>query len=300
MKKGFTMIFTKTFLAIVIFTLSTFGQQAYASGTKTYNLSGYAINVIVNKDGSANFEERLTYNFDGKFNGVTRDVDFSLTKGLKDKKVYVLENDNLKELQLNPGNSLDATGKPGTYNFIEEGTLAKLKLFEVSENQEKTFVIKYKLIDAVTKYKDTAEFNRKIVDSRWKTRLDNIKIKITLPPGATKEELKIFAHGPLIGESSILDGRTVDFTVPTVSPGTFIETLVLFPIKLVPGSSNVVDETALPRIMANEATLADEANKTREESRKQVQQRVEMQTQRKSVGNPLAIVLILLWFPIIY
>ncbi|MBU3092110.1 DUF2207 domain-containing protein [Clostridium sp. CF011] len=256
--------------------------------------------VIVNKDGSADFEERLTYNFDGKFNGVTRDVDFSFTKGIKDKKVYVLENDNLKELQLNPGNSLDATVKPGTYNFIEEGTLARLKLFEVSKNQEKTFVIKYKLIDAVTKYKDTAEFNRKIVDSRWKTRLDNIKIKITLPPGATKEELKIFAHGPLIGESSILDNRTVEFTVPTVSPGTFIETLVLFPINLVPGSSNVVDETALPRIMANEATLADEANKTREESRKEVQQQVEMQSQRKSVGNPLAIVLILLWFPIIY
>ncbi|MBW9146656.1 DUF2207 domain-containing protein [Clostridium sp. CM027] len=300
MKKGFTIIFTKMFLAIVLFTLSTFGQQVYASGTKTYNLSRYAINVIVNKDGSANFEERLTYNFDGKFNGVTRDVDFSFTKGIKDKKVYVLENDNLKELQLNPGNSLDATGKPGTYNFIEEGTLARLKLFEVSKNQEKTFVIKYKLIDAVTKYKDTAEFNRKIIDSRWKTRLDNIKIKITLPPGATKEELKIFTHGPLIGESSILDNRTVEFTVPTVSPGTFIETLVLFPINLVPGSSNVVDETALPRIMANEATLADEANKTREESRKEVQQQVEMQSQRKSVGNPLAIVLILLWFPIIY
>ncbi|MBZ9607407.1 DUF2207 domain-containing protein [Clostridium estertheticum] len=300
MKKGFTTIFTKMFLAIVLFTLSTFEQQVYASGTKTYNLSRYAINVIVNNDGSANFEERLTYNFDGKFNGVTRDVDFSITKGLKDKKVYVLENDNLKELQLNPGNSLDATGKPGTYNFIEEGTLARLKLFEVSKNQEKTFVIKYKLIDAVTKYKDIAEFNRKIVDSRWKTRLDNIKIKITLPPGATKEDLKIFAHGPLIGESSILDNRTVEFTVPTVSPGTFIETLVLFPINLVPGSSNVVDEAALPRIMANEATLADEANKTREESRKEVQQQVEMQMQRKSVGNPLAIVLILLWFPIIY
>ena len=265
---------------------------------------------MLDKDGSANFEERLTYNFYGKFNGVTRDVDFSLTKGLKDKKVYVMENGNLKEVQLNSSNSLDDTGNPGTYNFIEEGTLARFKIFEASKNQEKTFVIKYKLIDAVTKYKDTAEFNRKVVGTEWQTRLDNIKIKITLPSGATKEELKVFAHGPLIGESSILDSSNVEFRVPTVSPGTFIETLVLFPIKLVPGSSNIVSENALPRIMANEATLAAKSNKTREEAREyekwRIQNDIKKQEQRdfdllqrRSIGNPLAILLILLWFPII-
>ena len=100
MKKGFTIIFTRMFLVIILFTLTILSQQVHASDNKTYNLSGYDINIIVNKDGSANFEERLTYNFDGKFKGVTRDVDFSLTKGLKDKKIYVMENNNLKELQL--------------------------------------------------------------------------------------------------------------------------------------------------------------------------------------------------------
>ncbi|MGH4124721.1 MAG: DUF2207 domain-containing protein [Clostridium sp.] len=306
MKKGFTIIFTRMFLVITLFTLTTLNQQVNASENRTYNLSGYDINVIVNKDGSANFEERLTYNFHGKFNGVTRDVDFSLTKGLKDKKVYVMENGDLKEVQLNSSNSLDEAGNPGTYNFIEEGTSAGFKIFEVSENQEKTFVIKYKLIDAVTKYKDTAEFNRKVVGTEWQTRLDNIKIKITLPLGAAKEELKVFAHGPLIGESSILDGRNVEFTVPTVSPSTFIETLVLFPVKLVPGSSNIVAENALPRIMSNEADLANKANIAREQARQDVKQQVEMQTkrdidvaQRKSVGSPLAILLLLLWFPVI-
>ena len=306
MKKGFTIIFTRMFLVIILFTLTTLNQQVNASENKTYSLSGYDINVIVNKDGSANFEERLTYNFQGEFNGITRDVDFSLSKGLKDKKVYVMENGDLKEVQLNSSNSLDDTGNAGTYNFIEEGTLARFKIFEVSQNQEKTFVIKYKLNDAVTKYKDTAEFNRKLVGTEWQTRLDNIKIKITLPKGATKEELKVFAHGPLIGESSILDSSNVEFTVPTVSPGNFIETLVLFPIKLVPGSSNIVDEDALPRIMSNEATLANNANIEREQARQEVKQQVEMQAnrdndiaQRKSVGTPLAIVLILLWFPVI-
>ncbi|MBU3113495.1 DUF2207 domain-containing protein [Clostridium lacusfryxellense] len=74
MKRRSTIIFTRIFLIIILFTLTTLGQKVYASDTKTYNLSGYDINILVNNDGSANFEERLTYNFDGKFNGITRDV----------------------------------------------------------------------------------------------------------------------------------------------------------------------------------------------------------------------------------
>jgi len=306
MKKSSTILFIRMFLVIILFTLLGFQKPVYASDNRTYYLSGYNINVLVNKDGSANFEERLTYNFDGQFNGVTRDVDFSLTKGLKDKKVYVMENDKLKELQLNSGNSLDDTGDLGTFNFVEEENLAKFKIFEASENQEKTFVIKYKLIDVVTKYTDIAEFNRKLVDTRWETRLDNIKIKITLPSGATKEELKVFAHGSLLGESSILDSSNIEFTVPSVSPGTFVETLVLFPTSLVPLSNNIVDENALPRIMANEATLANEANVAREDAKQEYQHQVEKQaeqeltkTKLKSIGTPLALLFILLWFPVI-
>jgi uncharacterized membrane protein len=306
MKKGFRLIFTKMFLVIILVTLYGLQHQVHASEDRTYNLSGYNINIIVNKDGSANFEEHLTYNFDGKFNGVTRDIDFSLTKGLKDKKIYVLENDDLKELKLNADNSLDDTGDPGTYNYVEEDNLGRLKIFEVSKNQEKTFVIKYKLLDVVKKYTDIAEFNRKVVDTEWQTRLDNIKIKITLPSGATKEDLKVFAHGPLIGKSSIVDNNNVEFTVPTVSPGTFVETLVLFPVKLVPGASNIKDENAIPRIMANEASLADKANIEREYAQWEIQNNIKKQAQRdlklkqmRSIGTPLAIFFILIWFPII-
>ena len=50
------------------------------SENKTYYLSGYDINVLVNKDGSADFEERLTYNFDGQFNGLLEMLIFLLQK----------------------------------------------------------------------------------------------------------------------------------------------------------------------------------------------------------------------------
>ncbi|MCB2359198.1 DUF2207 domain-containing protein [Clostridium estertheticum] len=262
-------------------------QPVSAQGSKSFYVSGYNINIIINKDGSADYEERLTYNFDGEFNGVLRDVDFSGTKGLKNKKVYVIENTKLQELKLNSENSLDEKGDSGTYNFVEDGDLGHFKIFEASQDEEITFVIKYKLVDAVTKYKDIAEFNRKVVDTKWEVALDKINIKITLPSGATKEQLKVFAHGPLTGKSSILDSRNVEFQVPTVSPGNFVETLVLFPIKLVPNSSKIVNKDALPGIMANEGKLASEANETREQERLDGQgiNKQQIENQKQEIEN---------------
>ncbi|WP_298840934.1 DUF2207 domain-containing protein [Clostridium sp.] len=250
-------------------------------------MSGYNINIIINKDGSADYEERLTYNFDGEFNGVLRDVDFSGTKGLKNKKVYVIKDTSLQELNLNSDNSLDEKGNSGTYNFVQNENFGHFKIFEASQDQEKTFVIKYKLIDAVTKYKDIASFNRKTIDTKWEIPIDNIKIKITLPSGATKEQLKIFAHGPLTGDSTILDNRNVEFKVPSVSPGEFVETLVVFPVKLVPNSSKIVNENALPGIMANEGKLASAANEAREQERieEQLSKKQQIENQKVEIEN---------------
>lgn len=296
------VIFVSAFL-VLLFPM----QLRSIAADRVYYISGYKIYVNVNQDGSTDIEERLTYNYRGKFNGALRDVDFSGTKGFAGQKVFVEKNGSLTEWRLNKSNSLDQDGQPGTYNFAIEGGMAHFKIFEPSLNEEKTFVIKYKLLDVVTRFNDVAVFNRKLIDTGWKTRLENIYIRITLPEGALKEDIKVFAHGPLTGESSIIDARNVEFKVPDVSPGTFAETLVVFPPKLVPGSGNVVNKDALPGIMENEQKLADEANKIRENARNQVQDQQERQRQQElelsrlasavgPFGMIAAILLFLFWF----
>ena len=293
-------------VSALILPLFFINMQADAESNRTYYISGYTINAGINPDGSADMEERLTYNFNGQFNGALVDIDFSLTGGLVNQKVYVIKNDTLEEWTLNPSDSLDYSGQPGSYNFVKEGTLAHFKIFEPSQNEEKTFILKYKMLDAVTKFNDTAEFNRKLIGTGWQTRLDNIYIKITLPEGALKEEIKVFGHGPLIGESTILDARNVEFKVASVLPGTFVETRVLFPVKLVSQSKNVVAKDALPDIMASEGKLAEEANNQREIARQQVKEQKEaaqkmaqLITKLQSIGNIAALILFLIWFPLI-
>lgn len=299
--------------AVFLIQVFVMGQTAIAAD-KFYDISGYTINVNINPDGSADMEERLTYNFSGDFNGILRDVDFSSTGGLENPQVFVDENGSLAEWKLNSTESLDDNSGPGTYNLVNEGSIAHFKIYEPSSNESKNFVIKYKFKDIVTKYNDIAEFNRKIIDKGWDVSLSNIVINITLPEGAKQEEIKVFGHGPLTGGSKIIDAAHVQFTSNYSTPGNVIETLVLFPISLVPQCTNITAEDALPGIMANEKNLAEEANAEREQARKDVadyqQRQKELEQERlaeqaridaiRPTGNAIAIVLFLLWFVLIF
>lgn len=305
-------VFLLIFLTAILLPMFSGWQNVYAD-EKSYNVSNYIIDVNINADGSADIEESLTYSFRGQFNGVLRDLDFSSTGGLENPQVYVEKNGSLVEWRLNSSRDLDADGNPGTYNLVNKGEIAQFKIFEQSANEEKTFVIKYTIKDAVTKYNDIAEFNRKMIDSGWTVSLNKVLINFTLPEGATREDIKVFGHGPLTGESKIIDERHVQFTIEYLSPGNIVETLILFPTNLVPQSAKVVAKDALPGIMADEKGLADTANKQREEAKQQVaeyekrQQELEKQRQAeaariaalKPYGNVIGLLFFLLWFVII-
>ncbi|HHW47487.1 MAG TPA: DUF2207 domain-containing protein [Clostridiaceae bacterium] len=271
-----------------------------SAAQKEFHVTDYQVYVVVNKDGSAIVYEFITYDFDGEFNGVFRDIDLSGTGGIEYARVFVENNEGRKDLRR------DNSEKPGTYTFITEGVMAKLKAFEPSRNESKTFIFEYKLLDAVTKYNDIAEFNRKMIDTGWQVRLENICIKVIIPEGAGTEDIKVFAHGPLTGVSKILDKTTVEFTVPYVDPGTFVETRVLFPPAIVPDARKIIQKNALEEIMKMEAELAEEANRQREEARRYLQEQEEKRLKKEAmfrrlrpVGNILTAVLFVLWFFII-
>ena len=95
------------FTALALLILSSIFLPLQASAAGSYYISAYTINVVVNQDGSADLEERLTYSFSGQFNGALRDVDFSRTGGLVNQKVYVDRAGVLREYKQNATNSLD-------------------------------------------------------------------------------------------------------------------------------------------------------------------------------------------------
>lgn len=252
---------------------SVFASNGY------YEVSKFDIDVEILENGDAKIVEEITYNFDGEFNGVLRNIDYTRTDGLSDLTVGVLEGGSVRSF------TEAYTGNANTYEMDDTGRINKLKIYEKSRNESKTFVIGYTLKNVAEKYNDISIFNRRIIDSEWDVPLNNITITIVIPEGAKKEDLRVFAHGPLTGSSEIVDHRTFLFKVPSVS-GRFVETLVIFPRDLIPASTNIFDENELQNILENEQKLADKANKEREEAIKEMEREAKRK-EREKASRPL-------------
>ena len=184
--------------------------------------------IDIKPNGDAHIRERITYDFDGNFNGIFRDIDLDATDGIKEIAVYVEDGGGLRQFQQSQGEGQDV------YELTQESNLTKLKVYERSSYEEKTFVFDYILLNVAERYDDIGVFNRKVIDMNWDVFLEDVHITITIPEGAGKEELRVFAHGPLTGVSEITDERTFTFVISELMPNTFIETLAIFPPGLIP------------------------------------------------------------------
>ncbi|MGI6373532.1 MAG: DUF2207 family protein [Caldicoprobacterales bacterium] len=241
---------------------------------RSYNISHYHMAIDIKPNGDAHVRERITYDFNGDYNGILRDIDFDATDGIEGIAVYVEDGGGLRQFQQSRGEGQDV------YELTYEDNIAKFKVYEKSSYEEKTFVFDYILLNVAERYNDIGVFNRKVIDMNWDVLLNDVNIIITIPEGAKKEELRVFAHGPLTGVSEITDERTFSFVVSEVMPNTFIETLAIFPPGLIPDSTRVYNEEKLPQILENEKRLADEANAERERAREELKRLEEAEKER--------------------
>ena len=154
-----------------------------------------------------------------------------------------------------------------SYQLIDEGNGIRLKIFSTSEDESKTFAIRYKVINAASKYNDTGELYWQFMGKDTDVTIKNFELLITLPEGADKEQIKIFGHGPLSGISEIVDSRNVRLQVEKLLPHNFVEARILFPPSLIKNSGKIFEKDALERIMSEEKGFADEANARRAKAR---------------------------------
>lgn len=244
---------------------------------KSYDVTKYDMIIEVKSNGDAEVKEKITYDFSGDFNGVYRNIDLDGTDGCKDVKVYVEEVGTLREFSPGWGKN------PNEYERSQDGNIMSLKVYEKTSSRGKAFVYEYTLKNVAERYNDIGVFNRKVIDRNWDVPLKDISIEIRIPEGAKKDELKVFAHGPLEGYSEIIDERTFSFYVGEVMPGTFVETLAIFPPELIPDSKKVFSLDKLPSILENEQRLADEANRIREEARAKMVREESLKNIRKKL-----------------
>ncbi|MDD4503640.1 MAG: DUF2207 domain-containing protein [Clostridiaceae bacterium] len=234
---------------------------AYCADDRSYYMSSFKVSAQLDSSGSMDVTEEITYEFDGSFRGVYRTLKTAGSDGMEAIEVHKIQDGRITQFVQNNSES------ENSYQLIDEGDGIRLKIFSTAEDEDRTFTIRYRVINVASKYNDIGELYWKFMGEDTDVKIENFELKITLPEGADKEQIKIFGHGPLSGVSEIIDSRNVSLRVEKLLPHNFVEARVLFPPSLVKDSKKIVEKDALEKIMYEEKGFADEANARRAKAR---------------------------------
>ncbi len=229
----------------------------------SYTIDKYVANVNVLENGDADFTQRITYNFDGHFNGVFVKQDLKGLKGVDTPQVTV-KNQGGSEQTL----SEQANGRDNSFQRTQNSNDLQLKVFHKISDKSATFTYRYRLHGVVTNYADTARLNWKVIGQGWDVALNNVHITIKLPAQPVND-LQAWVHGPLNGKTTVKKaaGR-VNITVPSIPANQFVETDLLFPTSVTATNSNTVNQPMKEQARKHERDLAAATNRKRQQSQR--------------------------------
>lgn len=219
---------------------------------RSFEILSMEVIARVNPDGSMDVVERLNYDFDGEFNGGTRQI----PEGENDADYDIVG------FQVTEGGETRDLA-PG---FSDPSSFDGARWFGSGDHSQvsgrHSYDLSYRVVDAVVVHADVAELNWFFVGPDF-PQLDSVQIDITMPGDGT--DLRAFAHGDLSGIVTP-EANTVQLRVTNNPAGSPIEARVVVPAAVFTGVTPE-DEPALDDILAEEASLAGQANAQREGAR---------------------------------
>ncbi|QQP29267.1 DUF2207 domain-containing protein [Lactobacillus ultunensis] len=250
MKKKFLSLIS--LLSLLSF-LAIFTQRANAD--VNYDINDMDVTAEVNRDGSLMMHREIYYDFDSDAHGVFYTQNLGKKQSLSNIKVKV-DGKNIVPAK---------NGDNNTYQLTKDGNSYRFKVFHsINEDQKVRVEYSYRILNAITNYKDTAELNFKIIGNGWDTDINNARVTV-LFPGKVKG-LKAWAHGPLNGQTQVLPNQgKIIMTVDHLSGDTGIEVHSIFPPAITSANMNFVNKNRKKAVEKQEAILANEANQRRQE-----------------------------------
>ena len=228
-------------LIILLFLFNIFAIGA----DRSFKINDYQAQVRILENGDMQVSEIFEYSFDGDFNGIIRDIGIKGSDGLQYFKAseYFPED---KELN---------------YDQSSKGDMITYRIYDKSSNERKLFLLEYQLKNVINLYNDTAEFYWKFFDESNTSPIGHVKVEVVLPGEVSKEELKVFGHGPLDGKVSIQEDSKIVYEVYRLSSGEMVEARILFPTSLVHKGHKIINENKFAEIMKEELGWAKKADR---------------------------------------
>ena len=211
------------FSLIFIFAIFLLGGTTYAGEQKLKNLH---YDAILNENGSA----YITENWEIKVTDTnTLFKDFSkTTTGITNVKVAEVKEDGTEIPFINNGRYQYHVDRGHYYGLIQSGKFEIAWGVSIEGTQTKKYKISYNVENAVKTYQDCSEFYWQFIGDSNGVSASKVTGTIKLPKSVeNKENLRVWAHGPLTGNIEIIDNQTISFEVKNLSARTMVEVRIV-------------------------------------------------------------------------
>lgn len=226
-----------------------------------YIISSYDVDVKILKDGTLDITEKVKYSHMGNSNNAVILIDKRQDEEVEIINVYTLKKSEYIKCERLSAGQWDANVFTGTYSVVQENDLVRLKIYGSFTNQQATFIVQYKVKNAIKRYKDIAEYKRYHVFRNWEGYISNINIDVRLPKYTQEEDIKPYLHGVLVGQKNVSDRRRISYTIPSTVPGEYVEARIAFPQDMV-SDVPVAEDIEYAPILVQEEKEYSESDKS--------------------------------------
>lgn len=239
--------FLTLFLLFIFFSINV--------SARDYSFPSLEVNVQIEEDGSIYVEEKRKVIFDGEYSGLFQWI----YKQPGEEIIDINIRDNNSNYTFNPTGEI---GPSGTYFIIDEKDKTYIDWSFNASNEEKEFILSYRIKNAVKLHNDIAELYYIFTGDEWEKPIKNFKGEIIFPR-TENGDIRAWGHGPLNGTVTIIEKEKVLWEINNIPSNTLVAGRVTFPLSLVPEGTRNTGIEALESILNEEKNLADQANRDR-------------------------------------
>lgn len=232
--KQIAKIFTALIIIILPFIL--FPSKGFAVD---YSIVDVKIDAYLQENGDVKVNESLTYHFDSKFNGITREI-------------IPKEGTSIKNLQ--------ATENGSKLVIEQDGYL--YKIHRKGKDETITVNIAYLIENGVDKYLDIGEFYWPFFDKRNESTYENLTI--TIHPPKETEEVIAFGYDEAFQTENIISKGIVMFELGKVPDGKNGDIRVAYDAALFPAAPLTESVNMKDNILAAKEELINKAEQRAE------------------------------------
>lgn len=203
--------------------------------------------------------ERLTFEYDGHFEGSYRDIHLRHGESISD--VSVTQDDQ----RFSPGGNtaLGSDDRPGVFGTVDMGSTYRVVWHYRATDEQRATTVSYRVRDAVVAYDDVLDIGWAVWGSQWDFDLDQLTANFTNPALDPGDPLyRVWGHPRDVEGTTARGEGEATLSAEDVDSETAVELRVTMPrdpARSYPGA-RVASGEGLPTILAEEQALDDDFN----------------------------------------